>query len=114
QALADDRAGHLQHLPHPGAALGALVADDDDVALLDLPALDRLEGVLLAVEDPRGAGVALLFAAGELDHAALGREIAAQDRDAAGLLLGLFGREDHLLSGLLRRALPFLEHPLAC
>ena len=36
EALADDRRRHLEHLPHAGAAGRALVADDDDVARVDL------------------------------------------------------------------------------
>ena len=40
EALADDRRGHLEHLAHPGAAGGALVADHDHVAGLDLLVLD--------------------------------------------------------------------------
>jgi hypothetical protein len=43
-------------------------------------------GGLLAVEDARGADVQPPLVAGELDHAAVGREVAAQDRQpAAGL-----------------------------
>ena len=32
EALADERGGDVEHLPHPGAARWALVADHDDVA----------------------------------------------------------------------------------
>jgi hypothetical protein len=49
----------VRHLRHPGAALRALVADDDDVAGDDPPVGDRAERLLLRVEDPsrgRGAG----------------------------------------------------------
>ena len=39
--------------------------------------------------------------AGELDHAALGREVAAQDRDPAGLLDRVVERADDFLAGRL-------------
>ena len=72
-----------EHLAHAGAAGGALVADHHDVAGLDRLALDRGEGVLLGLEHARRAAVLAAVVAGELDHAALGREVAAQDREAA-------------------------------
>ena len=72
-----------EHLAHAGAAGGALVADDDDVAGLD-PALgDGLHRALLAVEDARRAAVVAALVAGELHDAAVGREVAAQDGQAA-------------------------------
>ena len=40
EALADERAGHVQHLAHAGAAGRALVADHDHVAGLDRARLD--------------------------------------------------------------------------
>ena len=53
-----DRGRHAEHLAHAGAALRPLVADDDDVAGHDLAAGDGRGGVLLALEDARGAAVA--------------------------------------------------------
>jgi heavy metal translocating P-type ATPase len=50
EALAHDGAGGGEHLAHAGAALGAFVADDDDVALLDGAVEDGLERRLLGVE----------------------------------------------------------------
>ena len=58
-----ERAGHVEHLAHAGAALGPLVADHDHVVGLDLALLDRLEGVLLALEDARGTAVIVLASA---------------------------------------------------
>ena len=46
------RAGDGEHLAHARAALRALVADDDDVAGLDLAGEDRLHRRRLAVEHP--------------------------------------------------------------
>src|SRR6516165_11445071 len=48
--LAVECRGRRQHLAHPGTAARPLIADDDDVALLVAALVDRLEGVLLAVE----------------------------------------------------------------
>ena len=52
-ALAVERGRGRQHLAHAGAALRALVADDEHVAFLVLARLDRGEGILLAVEAAR-------------------------------------------------------------
>ena len=60
------------------------------------------ERVLLALEDARRAAVLHALVAGELHDAALGREVAAQDREAAGRLERVVQRPDDLLAlGLL-------------
>ena len=46
-ALADQSGCHLEHLAHPRASRGALVADHDDVAGLDALLLDHREALLL-------------------------------------------------------------------
>ena len=86
-ALAGEGGGGGEHLAHAGAADRALVADDDDLALLVGALLHRLEGVLLAFEDAGGAGEDLLLGghAGDLHDGALGGEVAHQADDAAGL-----------------------------
>ena len=60
------------------------------------------------LEDARRALVVAALVAGELDHAALGREVAAQDRQAAGGLDRVVERAHDLLAlgllGLARRA----------
>ena len=55
----------------------------------------------LALEDARRAAVVAALVAGELDDAALGREVAAQDRDPAGLLDRVVERADDFLAGRL-------------
>ena len=52
----------------------------------DPAVLHRLEAGCLRIEDPRRPAVMEPLVAGELDHAALGRERAAQDGQAAGRL----------------------------
>ena len=82
EPFADDRAGDLQHLGHPGPAGRALVADHDHVAGLDRLRHHGVEGGLLGVEHARRAAVHVPVD-GQLDHAAVGREIAAQDPQRA-------------------------------
>ena len=64
-------AGDGEHLAHARAALGALVADDDDVAGLDAAGEDRLHRAVLAVEHPGRALEAVEVDAGDLHHRAL-------------------------------------------
>ena len=60
---------------------------------------DGVEGVLFAVEDARSASVVEALVAGDLDDAAVGREIAAQDDEAAGGLERLVPVVDDDLAG---------------
>ena len=97
QALADQRAGYRQHFPHAGTALGALVADDDDVALVNLAALDGLEGGFFLFEYPGGTLIDLFLVAGHLDDRAIGGQVAAQDGQAARGTAGIIGPVDYCL-----------------
>ena len=85
----------------PGPADRALVADDDDVAGLDLLGADRVVAGRLRVEDAGRSAVLAALVAGELDHAAVGRQRAVQDRQAAGRLERRLERDDDLLAGRL-------------
>ena len=106
EPLADERGGDVQHLAHAGAAGRALVADHDHVARLDRARLDGREARLLGVEDARRAAVEQPLVPGELDHAALGRERAAQDREPAGRLDRRLPRHDDVLARPSRRRPP--------
>ena len=64
-----------------------------------LPASSGLHRRLLAVEDARRAVVVAALVAAELHDAALGREVAAQDRQAAGRLDRVVERAHDLLAG---------------
>ena len=100
----DDRRGDREHLAHAGAARRALVADHDDVVRLDLLRLDRRERLLLGLEHARGAAVLEPPVARQLHDTAVGREVPAQDREAAVRLQRIGERADHLLAlGLLGR-----------
>jgi hypothetical protein len=50
---AHDGAGGGEHLRHAGPPFGTLVADHDHIALLDLAVLERMQHVLLGIEDAR-------------------------------------------------------------
>src|SRR5207302_108985 len=97
EAGALERARDVEHLPHAGPALGALVADDDHVARLDRPRLDGGEGVLFAFEDARRAPEDLLLVPGHLRHAAVRGQVTAEDGHAAVRGDRLRERPDHLL-----------------
>ena len=64
EPLPHERAGDGEHLAHAGAAGGAFVADDDDVARVDLALGDGGHRRLLAVEHARGALVVDALVAG--------------------------------------------------
>ncbi|QEM44368.1 hypothetical protein FZ046_05850 [Mycolicibacterium grossiae] len=91
-----DGAGDRQHLPHARAALRALVADDDDVAVGDGAVLQRVERRPLALEDPCGALEDVGVEARRLHHRTLGRQRPVQDRDAAGGVDRVVHRPQHL------------------
>src|SRR5262245_46703877 len=74
-ALAVKRRGRRQHLAHAGAAFGALVADDDDVAFFVALGADGGEGVLLAIEKEGGAEEFQYLHTGQFDVVAVGREV---------------------------------------
>src|SRR5438093_12747687 len=113
QTLADQRRGDAQHLAHARAAARALVADDDHVARLDRAPGDGGHRVLLTLEDARGAAVGRALVPGHLHHAALGREVALQDDEAAGRLERPLERGDDLLPGRLDRARRLLRQGAA-
>ena len=104
EALADDRAGHVQHLAHARPARGPFVADHDHVARLDGAGLHRREARLLGVEHASRTAVLGAVVAGELDDAPFRREVAAENRDApAGFQRRRDRHDDGLARGLLDR-----------
>src|SRR5262245_45558779 len=106
------RTRHVEHLAHPRPALGTFPADDDHIVGLDLLRLDRLEGVLFAIEDPSRTPVEILLLPGDLGDASLGREVTLQYGQAAFLLQRVVERADHLLARrLLCRARLFTDRP---
>src|SRR5882762_6106807 len=108
EAGALERAGHVQHLTHARAALGALPADDDHVVGLDLPGLHGLERVFLALEHAGRAAMEVALLTRDLGHASVGGEIAPEDREPALGLERIGQRPDHLLARRLARGPRFL------
>ncbi len=99
QAEALDVAGRSKHLLHARPAARPLVAHDDDVAGLDLLVEDAVGRLFLAAKDDRGPLVDQHLGqhAGGLDHAALGREVAVQHAEAAGLGVRVALLADHVV-----------------
>ncbi|MCV7207617.1 hypothetical protein [Mycolicibacterium canariasense] len=91
-----DGAGDREHLAHARPALGALVADDDDVAVRDGAVLEGVQRGPLPLENPRRALEHVGVEAGRLHHRALRRERAVQDGDAAGRVDRIAHRPQHL------------------
>ena len=83
ETFSDEGCGDVQHLPHPGPARGAFVADDDHIARLDRPCLDGREARLLGVEDACRPAMEQPLVPGQLHDAPVRREVAAQNREPA-------------------------------
>ena len=100
-----DGSGDGEHLAHSRASARAFVANDENIVRVDLSALDGGVQVVLAVEDARGAGVVEALVTGDLDDAAVGREIALENDETAGGLERLVpGVDDGLVGSFVRRA----------
>ena len=90
--------GGIQHLPHAGAALGALVADDHHITGLNASGIDDLDSLLLGIEHPGGAGVLhhLGSHGGLLDDTAVLRQVAKENGNTAGRQIGIVDGADDL------------------
>ena len=82
ESLADERPCNAEHLLHSGTTFGPLVANDDNIAWLDLAALDSPEGRRFLVEHPGRAPEHPLLVAGYLDDRAVRGQVAPQNRQA--------------------------------
>ena len=106
QAFAHHRGGGSEHFAHAGAALGSLVADNNDVTLFHRAFEDVFEGGFFRVEDPGCAAEFFAFFAGNFRHGPAGCEVAVEDDEMAVFLDRIFERPDDLLAfgvGLERR-----------
>ena len=75
--------------------------------------LDGVESIAFAVEDARGASVVDALVPGDFDDAAVGREVAAQDDEAAGGLERLVPVVDDVLAGSFDGGVSFVEEVFA-
>ena len=114
QLHARQRTGGVEHLTHTGAALGAFVPDDYDVAGVDVPCVDGRNGGVLTVKDAGRAAVYLHFRrnGAALDDTAVRRNVAPQDLQTTGLAVRIVDRADGLVVENLR-ALDVLPQGLA-
>ena len=101
EALTHDGAGGSEHLAHARSALGAFVADDDDVAVFDLAVEDTAKRGFFGFVDDGLAGEGVAFLAGDLGDGAFGGEVTAQDAQVAvGLDRIGEGADDVLVGGV--------------
>ena len=97
-----DVGGRVEHFLHARPALGAFVADQDDVAWFDLTAEYRVAGALLGVENARGSlefPDRFIDTGGFYDTTVFG-EIAIENREAALGAIGVFDRTDTAIFGI--------------
>src|SRR5579863_3504275 len=98
-----NRTGDAQHFAHPRSALGAFVADDDNIAgfnfLAGVFAGHCGHGVFFRFEDPRRTAMLQPLMPADFRDTAFGREIALQDDKPTGFLQRLFQGRNHLLPG---------------
>ena len=104
EPFADESRGHVQHLAHARPSGRALVPDHDDVAGPDRLCLDGCEAILLRLEDASRAAMMQPLVAGKLHDATVGREVAAEDREAPRRLPTDGPRDDDVLAGTLVHA----------
>src|ERR1700744_780506 len=96
-ALSGQRRRRGEHLAHAGTSTRTLIANDDDLAFLVGALLDRLEGVLFAIEAAGRAGEFQVRHARNFNDSALGGEIALEADHATRCGDRLVGRANHVL-----------------
>src|SRR2546429_3558543 len=77
-ALPVDQRGDAEHLPHAGTSNRAFIADHEHVASRIVPVTNGPDAALLIFEYARGAFEYEVLQAGDLDHGALGTEVALE------------------------------------
>src|SRR5215469_6004996 len=92
--LAHDGGGGREHFSHAGAALGSLVADDDDMAFFDGAVEDGFHGLFLGFKYDGPAAEPKALLAGNFGDSAFAGKIAAQDDEMAVLFDGVIEAAD--------------------
>src|SRR5262249_60746506 len=70
---------YRQHLPHARSAARPFVANDQDIARLDLPLVDGSKSSFLAVKDPGNAAERLVVVACNFNDTAFRGQIALEN-----------------------------------
>src|SRR6266849_9207862 len=96
-ALPGQRRRGREHFAHAGTAARPFIANHTDFAFLVGLLLDRLEGILFAIEAAGRTGKFQIRHARDLHDCALGREIALQANHTAGDSDRLVGGPHHIL-----------------
>ena len=110
ETSAHDGTRDVEHLAHAGPAHRTLVADNDDIAIDDGAILNRRQDIFLALEDLRRPHVVCPLVAGEFCHAALRRQVAAQDEESTAQLDRLVDGAHHLLARCLHDIVSLLAN----
>ena len=95
--------GRVKHFAHTRTALRALIANDNDIALVDLAAVNRFDCLFFAVEQTSRAGMLHHFRCNcaLLDGTAFLGNVAPQNCNAAGLHVRIVNRTDNLRIGVI-------------
>src|ERR1700735_5914579 len=76
ETLAHKSRGHAQHFAHARSALGAFIADDHDIAGMNLLAGDGGHGVLFGFKNARPTTMLHAFMPADFGHAVFTRKLS--------------------------------------
>src|ERR1700734_1188682 len=97
ETLAHKSRGHSQHFAHARSALGAFIADDHDIAGMNLLAGDGGHGFLFGFKNARPTTMLQALMPADFGHATFRRKISLEYYQSAGLLERSVQRRDHFL-----------------
>src|SRR5580700_7116787 len=97
ETLAHKSRGHAQHFAHARSPLGAFIADDHDIAGMNLLAGDGGHGVFFGFKNARPTTMLQALMPADFGHATFRRKISLEDYQSAGFLKRSLQRRDHLL-----------------
>ena len=83
ETASHDGAGWREHLSHAGTSLGPLIADDDDISLLDAAGQDAFKGLFFRFKDAGLSFEEEAFLTGDLGDGSLGSKVSLEDDEMA-------------------------------
>ena len=98
QILANKRGCHTEHFAHTGAASGAFIADDNNIAFINAARLDDREAIFFTIKNARRAFKEKRAMSCKLYHAAFRGEVAVKNTIAAALFHGRVPCADNILA----------------